>query len=186
MLRDAVKKIFGDKKNGSGRRSGRASLADLLRWVRGGDEVQTFLSLFDRESLEGTTTVKAKRPSSKRGPDVKKSHSERSPEMLMAEIEVRTDLVWGLVVTGAVRGAKDQATQNETAKKARELAEAAASEEARIEAEKRAAEAEAEAQRLAAEAEAKAQDASATRLAACVRGRNSRREIDAQKRPLRD
>ena len=38
----------------SGRRSGRASLADLLRWVRGGDEVQTFLSLFDRESLEGT------------------------------------------------------------------------------------------------------------------------------------
>ena len=48
MLRDAVKKIFGDKKNGSGRRSGRASLADLLRWVRGGDEVQTFLSLFDR------------------------------------------------------------------------------------------------------------------------------------------
>ena len=53
----------------------------------------------------------------------------------MAEIEVRTDLVWGLV-TGAVRGAKDQATQNETAKKARELAEAAASEEARIEAEK--------------------------------------------------
>jgi hypothetical protein len=181
VLRDAVKKIFGDKKNGSGRRSGRASLADLLRWVRGGDEVQTFLSLFDRESLEGTTTVKAKRPTSKRGPDVKKSHSERSPEMLMAEIEVRTDLVWGLV-TGAVRGAKDQATQNETAKKARELAEAAASEEARLEAEKRAAEAEAEAQRLAAEAEAKAQDASATRLAACVRGRNSRREIDAQKR----
>ena len=40
---DAVKKIFGDKKNGSGRRSGRASLADLLRWVRGGDEVQTFV-----------------------------------------------------------------------------------------------------------------------------------------------
>ena len=99
----------------------------------------------------------------------------------MAEIEVRTDLVWGLV-TGAVRGAKDQATQNETAKKARELAEAAASEEARLEAEKRAAEAEAEAQRLAAEAEAKAQDASATRLAACVRGRNSRRELSAQKR----
>ena len=106
----------------------------LLRWVRGGDEVQTFFPCSTGSRWRGQLPRK-KRPSSKRGPDVKKSHSERSPEMLMAEIEVRTDLVWGLV-TGAVRGAKDQATQNETAKKARELAEAAASEEARIEAEK--------------------------------------------------
>ena len=42
-------------------------LADLLRWVRGGDEVQTFLSLFDREMLEGQHR-KSKRPSSKRVP----------------------------------------------------------------------------------------------------------------------
>lgn len=181
VLRDAVKKIFGDKKNGSGR-SGheRASLVELVRWVRGngGEAVQGFLKLFDKEALEGTS----KRPPSAT-PDVRRTrnpHSGPSQEMKLAEAEAKIELVWALT-TAAVKGARDQRAQVEVAAKARELVEAAENEEARVAAERRVQEAEAEALQLAEEADALAQEASATRLSACIRGRNARKELGEQK-----
>ena len=96
----------------------------------------------------------------------------------MAEIEVRTDSVGTRDGSGARR--QGPATQNETAKKARE--------QLRLRRRKRLGSrprkgrrSRAEAQRLAAEAKRK-RKMRPLLSAACVRGRNSRREIDAQKR----
>ena len=124
-----AKKDFCDKKN-DGRRSGRASLC--FRWARRRRGADLF-SLLDPLECWKDTTVKAKRPTSKRGPDVKKSHSERSPEMLMRS--VRTHLYGDSHGSGRRRqGPGDPERDREEGPE--QPAEAAASEEARIEAEK--------------------------------------------------